>query len=62
LRFRSEAGSVAKKIGVLDRWIDRANQKEAALAGRSEEQRRRREDQQREQKELAELNANWAGL
>lgn len=62
LRFRSEPGSVAAKIGVIDRWIDRANQKDAAMAGRSDEQRKRREDQAREQKELAELSANWAGL
>ena len=62
LRFRADAPSVAAKIGVIDRWIERANQKEAAMAGRSEEQRRRREDQAREQEELAELNANWAGL
>jgi hypothetical protein len=62
LRFRAEPAGVAAKIGVIDRWIDRANQKDAAMAGRSEEQRKRREDQAREQKELAELNANWAGL
>lgn len=62
LRFRADAGSMAAKIGLIDRWIGRANQKEAAMAGRSEEQRRRREDQAREQKELAELNAIWAGL
>lgn len=62
LRFRTDAASVGTKIGVIDRWLDRANQKEAAMAGRSEEQRQRREDQAREQKELAELNANWVGL
>jgi len=62
LRFRTEAVSVASKIGVIDHWIDRANQKEAAMAGRSEEQRRKHEDQASEQKELAELNASWAGL
>lgn len=62
LRFRAEAAGVAAKIGVIDRWIDRANQKEAAMAGRSEEQRRKHEEQALEQKELVELNASWAGL
>jgi hypothetical protein len=62
LRFRTDAASVAAKIPVIDRWIERANQKEASMAGRSEEQRRRREDQAREQQELAALNETWANL
>ena len=62
LRFRSDAASVATKIPVIDRWIERANQKEASMAGRSEEQRRRREEQAREQLELAALNEGWAKL
>lgn len=62
LRFRSEAASVEQKVGWLDRWIERANQKEAASAVRSEEERRRREQMAGEQQELAELNARWAKL
>ena len=63
LRFRSDSGSVDHKIGWIDRWIDRANQKEAAMGGRIiEERRRRREEWSREQAELAELNTRWAGL
>ncbi len=63
LRFRSEASSVEQKVGWIDRWIERANQKEAALGGRlDEERRRRREETAREQRELAELNARWSKL
>jgi hypothetical protein len=62
LRFRSDPASVEQKIGWIDRWVDKANQKEAALGVRSEEQRRRREELSREQQELAELNARWAKL
>ncbi len=63
LRFRSEAAGLEQKIGWIDRWIERANQKEAALGGRvEEERRRRREELTREQHELAELNARWAKL
>jgi hypothetical protein len=50
-------------MGWIDKWIDRANQKEAAMAGRlDEERRRRREEFGREQQELNELNARWAKL
>jgi hypothetical protein len=62
LRFRSDATGVEQKTTWIDRWIERANQKEAALGGRSEEQRRRREEVARESQELAELNARWAKL
>ncbi len=63
LRFRSEAASVEAKLSWIDRWIERANQKEAALGGRlDEERRRRREEMAREQQELAELNARWSKL
>lgn len=61
LRFRSDAQSVERKIALLDRWIERASQKEASL-GRSEEDRRRREEAAREHQELAELNARWSKL
>lgn len=63
LRFRSDSSSVEEKIGWIDRWIERANQKEAGLGGRlDEERRRRREEMAREQHELADLNARWAKL
>jgi hypothetical protein len=62
LRFRSDPASVEQKIGWIDRWAEKANQKEAALGVRSEEQRRRREELAREQQELAQLNARWAKL
>jgi len=63
LRFRSDAGSVEQKVAWLDRWIERANQKEMAMGGRlDEERRRRREELSREQAELADLNLRWAKL
>ena len=63
LRFRSEGGQVEGKIGWIDRWIERANQKEASMGGRMEEERRRRrEEMQREQAELAEWNRRWEKL
>jgi len=63
LRFRSEASSTEQKLGWIDRWIERANQKEAGLGGRlDEERRRRREEVAREQHELAELNARWSKM
>lgn len=63
LRFRSEAAQVEEKTGWLDRYITRANQKEAAMGGRMEEERRRRrEESQREQAELTDLNQRWEKL
>jgi hypothetical protein len=62
IRFRSDAAGVEQKIGLIDRWIERANQKDASLGGRSEEARRRREEHAREMHELAELNARWTKL
>ena len=63
LRFRSEASQVEVKTGWIDRWIARANQKEAAMGGRlEEERRRRREELQQEQAELADLNQRWEKL
>ncbi len=63
LRFRCEASSVEEKIRWIDKWIERANQKEASLGGRLDEERRRRRDEMaREQQELAELNARWSKL
>ena len=63
LRFRSGPDGIDQKMVWIDRWIARANQKEAAMGGRlSEEQRQRREEMSREQAELAELNTRWAKL
>ena len=63
IRFRSDVGSVEAKTAWIDRWIERANQKEAAMGGKfDEERRRRREEHQREQQELATINARWEKL
>jgi len=54
---------VEAKTAWIDRWIDRANQKESAMGGKlEEERRRRREENQREQQELASVNARWEKL
>jgi hypothetical protein len=63
LRFRCDGASMEGRIAWIDRWIERANQKEAAMGGRREEERRhRREEMLHEQAELAELNTRWAKL
>jgi hypothetical protein len=63
IRFRSEVPSVEARTAWIDRWIDRANQKEAAMGGKLDEERRRRRDEhQREQQELAAINAHWEKL
>jgi hypothetical protein len=63
IRFRSEIPSVQARTAWIDRWIDRANQKEAAMGGRlDEERRKRREEHQLEQQELASINAQWEKL
>jgi hypothetical protein len=63
LRFRSDGESVAQKIAWIDRWIERANQKEASMGARfEEERRRRREEMLREQAELAEWSMRWSKL
>jgi len=63
LKFRTDGASVEQKVAWLDRWIERANQKEAAMGGRlDEERRRRRVELSREQSELADLNTRWAKL
>src|SRR6266699_446762 len=57
IRFRSDAASVEPKTAWIDRWIDRANQKEASMGGKmDEERRRRREEHQLEQQELSTVN------
>lgn len=62
IRFRSDAASVEQKIALIDRWIVRANDKEASLGSRTEEDRKRREDLAREHAELAELTKRWSNL
>ena len=63
IRFRSDVASVQAKTAWIDRWIDRANQKEAAMGGKlDEERKRRREDHLREQQELAAINVQWERL
>ena len=58
LRFRSDPATVQEKIVRIDRWLERANQKDAAMANRSEEQRRHREELAREAQEMTQWNAN----
>ena len=62
IRFRADAESVAQKIAAIDRWMERANQKEASMGLRSEQQRQRREELNLEHQELAELNARLAKI
>ena len=62
LRFRSDAASVEQKIALIDRWITRANEKEASMGARTEQERQRRDELARELQELAELNQRWAKL
>jgi hypothetical protein len=62
LRFKSDPATVEQKVGVLDRWMDRASQKEAGMGGRSEVQRQKKEELEHEARELAEWNARWAKL
>jgi len=62
LRFRSDPSSVEEKIVRIDRWLERANQKDAAMGTRSEEQRRHREELAREAQEMTDWNARWAKL
>lgn len=62
LRFRSEGSLVEQRILLIDKWIERANQKEASMGARSEERQRRREELAHEQTELAEWNSRWAKL
>lgn len=63
LRFRAAGEQVESRIALIDKWIERANQKEASRGGRlDEERRKRREELVKEHQELAELNARWASL
>lgn len=60
LRFKSDPAAVEERIAALDRWMERATQKEAAMAGRSEAQRQKQEEAEREVRELSEWNGRWA--
>jgi hypothetical protein len=62
LRFRASNETVAERIAIVDRWLERANQKEASMGLRTEEQRRRRQELAQEHAELGEVNARWAKL
>jgi hypothetical protein len=62
LRFRSDAAGIGPKTQWIDRWMEKANQKEASMGVRTEEQRRHHEEQERETRELAELNDGLAKL
>ena len=63
VRFRTDIASVEAKTAWIDRWIERANQKEASMGGKLDEERRlRREEHQREQQELAAINTRWEKL
>jgi hypothetical protein len=62
LRFKSDPASVEGRIASLDRWMEKATQKEASMAGRSEAQRQKQEEAEREGRELAEWNERWSKL
>ena len=63
LRFKSDPNTVEQKVRWIDRWLERANTKEASMAGRSSEmQRQKKEEAALETKELAEWNGRWANL
>lgn len=62
MRFRSEPGAVESRMGLIDRWVEYANGKEAGMSGRNEDQRRKQEEMARESAELGEWNARWAKL
>jgi hypothetical protein len=62
LRFKADPATVEQKIALIDKWVERANQKEAAMAVRSEGQREKKEALAREAQELADWNARWAKL
>ena len=63
LRFKSDPNTVEQKVRWIDRWLERANTKEASMAGRSSEmQRQKKEEAALETQELAEWNGRWANL
>jgi len=62
LRFKADPSSVEQKAALLDRWMERASTKEAAMGGRSEVQRQKKEELERESHELAEWNSRRAKI
>ncbi|HKN59684.1 MAG TPA: hypothetical protein VJW93_00800 [Candidatus Acidoferrales bacterium] len=62
LRFKSDPEGVEQRIGLIDRWMEKASQKEAAMGGRSEAQRQKQEEAEREAHELSDWNGRWAKL
>ena len=62
MRFRTEPATVEQRIGMIDRWVEHANEKEAAMGNRNDDQRRKREELAREAEELGEWNVRWAKL
>lgn len=62
LRFKSDPSAVEQRIAALDRWMERATQKEIAMAGRSEAQRQKQSEADREAQELSQWNERWAKL
>lgn len=62
LRFRSDPAGVQEKVARIDRWLERANVKDAGMSNRTEEQRRHKEELAREAREMAEWNAQWSKL
>jgi hypothetical protein len=62
LRFRSDPESVEARVARVDRWIERANQKDAAMSSRTEEQRRHKEELASEAQEMAGWNERWSKL
>lgn len=62
LRFKCDPAIVEQRVGLLDRWMERASQKEAAMGGRTEVQRQKKDELTREMQEIAEWNARWAKL
>ena len=62
MRFRSEPEAVEPRLKLIDQWSAFANEKESAMANRSEEQRRKQEELAREAEELHRWNERWAKL
>ena len=62
LRFRSDPASVQEKVVRIDRWLERANVKDAGMSNRTEEQRRHKEELAREALEMTEWNERWSKL
>ena len=59
---RASNENVGERIATVDRWLERANQKEAVMGLRTEEKRRRRQEMAQEHSELMEVNERWAKL